>query len=331
MTEWRCKKCWKVASGKHAHCPFCGGRWDKVQEPSFVPQDQRGKSPRAPSRGRTPHRSWDGSWEWNQGRKASQSSRDRSPSAHQKPQQRRRGKKKKGKDSDIPVYAAPEMPSPWKPNQDMAKGTASTSSSTTVDAEMAKDLRAAYPNPALMPEEVKRIVERYDAQMVKWANNAMASTVDAMGKSRESLKKLHNARTKHRSSWLTHMKSLMGTLEKQVAAYESQQMEYDKRIVATKKDIQKQRRELQRLNAQVATEQKRTLPQSVTEEEDGQEDCVDVEEADLRSSVQELLARCLKRTDATIEIVSEDEEAMDTSTERTAKRQRSLEPAPSSK
>ena len=122
----------------------------------------------------------------------------------------------------------------------------------------------------------------------------------------------------------------MTTLEKQVAAYEKQQSEYDTRIVTTKNNIQRQRRELQRLNAQVAAEQKKNLP-NLNEEEEGQEACVDVEEADLRSSVQDLLARCLKRSDATLEIPSEDEDAMDPSAERTAKRQRSLEPLQPSK
>lgn len=115
----------------------------------------------------------------------------------------------------------------------------------------------------------------------------------------------------------------METLEKQVEAYESQQKDYDKRIANTKRETQGARRELQRFNAQAATDQKREV-QPIKEEEH-QEPVIDVEENDLRNQVQDLLGRCLKKTEAAIDLLSEEEEPMDESSERTAKRPRSFD------
>lgn len=105
----------------------------------------------------------------------------------------------------------------------------------------------------------------------------------------------------------------METLEKQVEAYESQQKDYDERIANTKRETQGARRELQRFNAQAATDQKREVQP------------IEEEERHLRNQVQDLLGRCLKKTEAAIDLLSEEEEPMDESSERTAKRLRSFD------
>ena len=216
------------------------------------------------------------------------------------------------------------MPAPWKSEQESDQGAESSATAAAISAEMVRDFREAYPNPAAMPAEVRRIVEKYDAQTGKNLTAAMLSTSTQIGESRDTLRKLQDARVKHRTSWLKHMKTLMETLGKQVEAYEKQQKDYDERIKNTRKAIQGARRELQRLNAQAATDQKKDI-QPPIEEDENQEQAIDVEESDLRTQVQDLLGKCLRKTEAAIDIPSEEEEAMDESTERLAKRPRSFD------
>ena len=318
MTEWRCSRCWKVASGKHNHCPQCGGRWDRVQDLTFTPQNRPTKSPKQD------RAVYAATWDW-QDQGAYAQHRGRSASVRSQPKPRRRPKKKKNASEEVPFYAAPSMPAPWKSDQETIKSTEKeTAAAANISAEMVRDFREAFPNPATMPPEVRRIVEKYDAQTGKNLTAAMLSTSTQIGDSRDTLRKLQDARIKHRSSWLQHMKSLMETLGKQVEAYEKQQKDYDERITTTRRAIQGARRELQRLNAQAATDQKKDIQPSI-EEDENQEQTIDLEEDDLRTQVQDLLSKCLRKTDVAIDIPSEEEEAMDDSAERLAKRPRSVD------
>jgi len=285
---------------------------------TFTPQNRQSKSPRQD------REVYASTWDWQDQGTASQN-RGRSASVKSQPKPRRRQKKKKPSTSEaVPFYSAPTMPAPWKSEQESDKGAESSATAAAISAEMVRDFREAYPNPAAMPAEVRRIVEKYDAQTGKNLTAAMLSTSTQIGESRDTLRKLQDARVKHRTSWLKHMKTLMETLGKQVEAYEKQQKDYDERIKNTRKAIQGARRELQRLNAQAATDQKKDI-QPPIEEDENQEQAIDVEEDDLRTQVQDLLGKCLRKTEAAIDIPSEEEEAMDESTERLAKRPRSLD------
>ena len=157
MAEWRCRRCWKVASGRHVHCPHCGGRWDRVQDLTFTPQERQSKSPRA---SRTVHAS---GWDW-QDEGGAASARGRSASAKSRTQPRRKQKKKNSASETVPYYATPAMHTPWKPEEEMVKEHDDASTMAAASAEMVREFREAYPNPATMPPDVRRIVEKYDAQ-----------------------------------------------------------------------------------------------------------------------------------------------------------------------
>ena len=193
-------------------------------------------------------------------------------------------------------------------------------------AEMVKELREAYPDEDEMPDGVRKMVEKYDPQSGRHLTSAMHKATKALGESRDNLKKFQDAQAKHRSRWLTHLKALMETLSKQVEAFEKQQKDYANKIRDMQRNIQTTRRDLQKLNAQAAADHTSEAPPSIAEDEANADQVVDVEEDSLRAQVQDLLSKCLKHSSPaeTVEIGSDGEE-MDTSTERSSKRQRSVE------
>ena len=59
------------------------------------------------------------------------------------------------------------------------------STMAAASAEMVREFREAYPNPATMPPDVRRIVEKYNAQTGKNLTAAMLQTSKAIGSSIE--------------------------------------------------------------------------------------------------------------------------------------------------
>eukprot|EP00435_Cladocopium_sp_Y103_P065547 s381_g27.t1 len=216
------------------------------------------------------------------------------------------------------------MPTPWKPDT-AHKDAAMTPNTAAVDAEaeMVRDLRDEYPDAAEMPAGVRKVLEKHEHQTGKQLTSSMLRTSRAVGKAREDLRKIQDAKAKHRSTWLQHLKSIVETLTKQIESFDAQQTDYVKRIRITKNNIQAQRRELQRLNAQAAADNRADLQANIGEDDTTNEAVVDVEEAALRSQVNELLNKCFKQTEAPIDILSEDDDHMEE--ERAGKRARSIE------
>lgn len=191
---------------------------------------------------------------------------------------------------------------------------------------MVKELREAYPDEDEMPEGVRKMVEKYDPQSGRHLTSAMHKATKALGKSRDNLKKFQDAQAKHRSRWLAHLKALMETLSKQVDAFEKQQKDYANKIRDMQRNIQTTRRDLQKLNAQAAADNQSEFP-PIAEDESHADQVVDVEEDSLRAQVQDLLNKCLKHSSPTEPVeIGSDGEDMDTSAERSSKRQRSAEP-----
>eukprot|EP00435_Cladocopium_sp_Y103_P013959 s985_g3.t1 len=317
--SWRCKWCWKVLSGKHAHCPHCGGRWDKVQDTSYRPRE---RSTSQKNRGRQPPR--EVQWQGEEDEPDEQESRGRSGSAKKR---RQRGKKK-NTDDGMPHYAAPTMPPPWKNTDTSTKSAPSMAEAEDMTAEeraeMIQALRAAYPRQEDMPAYAKKIVDKYDIQTTQQLTKAMHRTTDSIKKARQMLHKLQDAKVRHRKSWLKHLGALMETLEKQVESFDNQQKDYQERIQNSKKELQISRRSLQKLNSQAA---EAAIPEAVLEDEEPpvEPHQQDAEEAELRTKVNSLLRKCLKASAPreTVEIPS-DEEEMEMAP--TSKRPRSREP-----
>jgi hypothetical protein len=192
---------------------------------------------------------------------------------------------------------------------------------------MVKELREAYPDEDEMPEGVRKMMEKYDPQSGRQLTSAMHKATKALGKSRDNLKKFQEARTKHRSRWLVHLKALMETLSQQVDAFEKQQKDYTTKILDMQRSIQATRRDLQKLNVQAAADNKLEIPSTLAKDEHNMDQVVDVEEDSLRAQVQDLLNKCLKHSNPADAVgIHSDGEEMDTSTERSSKRQRSTEP-----
>ena len=302
MTEsWRCKKCWKVLSGKHVHCPHCGGKWTKVQDTTFVPPEQREQS-RTTTRGRPAHGRGERQthWNWDEAdyRSMSRSASNHSSKSAQPQRQgrgRRRNNRPRGNKQRDPPYSALALPPPWKADESLA-ADAATSSTTAVQAELVKELRDAFPDEDEMPEGVRKMMEKYDPQSGRQLTSAMHKATKALGKSRDNLKKFQEARTKHRSRWLVHLKALMETLSQQVDAFEKQQKDYTTKILDMQRSIQATRRDLQKLNVQAAADNKLEIPSTLAEDEHNMDQVVDVEEDSLRAQVQDLLNKCLKHS-----------------------------------
>lgn len=113
--SWRCRRCWKVLSGKHSHCPHYGGRWDRVQDVSFQPPERRGPDrPPSQGRGKSPHVR-NVQWNGNQNRQQSQAERGRSGSASGRKRKPRSKKTTEQRTTSIcSAYDASSMEPVWK-------------------------------------------------------------------------------------------------------------------------------------------------------------------------------------------------------------------------
>ena len=281
--SWRCRRCWKVLSGKHAHCPHCGGRWDRCQDTSFIPPERHGDPSQQTTRWRSPHGrnvQWKDPQQGCEQNRA-QTPRGRSGSASNR-KRRPRGKKKN--EEALPQYAAPAMPAPWKESEDTGKGAQHTKEeaimSVQKNAKMMQALKETDADKQEMPESIKKMVKEYDVKTTEQLTKEMHKASTSIGQSRKLLYQLQDTKIKHRKSWFKHLTTLMSTLEKQYEAFETQQKDYQDRIQKSRRDTRESCRTLQRLNVQAA---EATIPETVIEEDDTIEPPLqDAEEMELR-------------------------------------------------
>lgn len=175
-------------------------------------------------------------------------------------------------------------------------------------AEMMQALKTAYTDTAEMPDNIKKMVKKYDIKTTEQLTKEMHRTSTSIGQARKLLHQLQEAKTKHRKSWLQHLESLMTTLNKQYEAFEVQQKDYQERIQTSRKEIQTSRRTMQRLNSQAA---EAAIPeQFIEEDEQAEPPLQDSEEAELRFNVNKMLKKCLKSSAAKdlIELQSDEDD-----------------------
>ena len=323
--SWRCKKCYKIASWSHVHCPFCDGHWTKMADNKYVPQNRRARS-QTP---RQVHQTEDANWHNQQSSRRRNTSNRSSASSRQdaKPKGRRgRGRGKK-KDVDVLNYATPTLPPPWKPSSGPSKDTptaAEVAACTADKYEMAQALRDAYPDPKNRPENVRRALIKAEQNTSKHLTSALHRNTDVLDKTRSMLRQLQEAQHKHRQAWLRHLKQVMESFEKQMNAFDDQQADYQQRITNGRRTINVSRRELQRLNAQASTA---SVPETILDDDVDDEalPSFDQEEKELRSQVGEILQKCMKLAEPTeaVEIASDDD--MD-DVKHVPKRHRSQDP-----
>eukprot|EP00435_Cladocopium_sp_Y103_P007231 s2370_g2.t1 len=328
--SWRCRRCYKIASWNHIHCPWCGGHWNRVQDNTYVPQKRR---PRSRNPRQVHHQQdqedWDQNWEEGG---APRSSRSGSNKGKQRPRRRRQQNRIKSRESTVPTYSTPALPPPWKPDKTLpkdAKESAAIAAAQDNNAELAHALREAYPDPKEMPDYARKALEKAEVRTTQQINADMLKSTTSLGDSRSLLQKLNEAKTKHRNSWLKHLKLVMESLEKQMNAFDAQQEEYASRINDTQKRITILRRDVQRLNQHAAHASIPEIPLAEDHNVDTAE--LDSEEITLRSQVGDLLQKCLKASGRgeAIEIKSEEED--DEAMAPSSKRQRSIDPPHGSK
>ena len=293
-----------------------------MQDTSFIPPERNGSGQhqghgggqgqgqgRGQSRGKSPHAR---KVQERQDHPRAPTPRARSGSEGARKNRRHRGKKKGNE--DLPQYAAPTLPPPWTsssmntkdavPSSDVVEMTAEET------AEMMTALRTAYTDSQEMPDNVKKMVDKYEIKTTEQLRKEMHRTTDSISKARKLLHQLQDARSKYRKSWLSHLSNLMKTLEKQIEAFETQQKDYQERIQKSRREIQSSRRILQRLNSQAA---ETTIPEvTIDEEETAEPPLQDAEEAELRTQVTKILKKCCRASavkDA-IELSDEDDDLM---------------------
>ena len=317
--SWRCKKCYKIASWSHVHCPFCGGHWSKMADSNYTPQRRRARTPTA----RQVHQDRT-DWEWSReqnrstSRRRSTSNQSTNSNRQSRKNRGRRGRGRGNKNEEVPTYAKPTLPPPWMPNSGNSAAATLVTENTSTDTEnyeMAQALREAYPDPKNRPDNVRRVLDKADQHTTKHLTSALHRSTDALDKARSTLRQLQEAQHKHRQSWLRHLKQVMESLEKQMVAFDEQQQDYGQRITNGRRAINTSRREIQRLNTQASLA---SMPETVIEDDfDETLPEYDKEEKKLRSQVGELLTKCMEMTEERTPIeIESDDEAMDASRKR---------------
>ena len=144
----------------------------------------------------------------------------------------------------------------------------------------------------------------------------------ALGRARQQLQELQEAKAQHRAKWVQHLHASLEAWQHQTEGFDKQQVQYNTLIQQATIELHAARNSIQQLNAKAA--QDRNL-ESLLEEppaEHADTTTVDVEEKKLREKMQEVLAKAAKTAlPSTTEVVDLVETASPVS-----KRPRSTEP-----
>ena len=327
--SWRCRRCWKVLSGKHLTVHIAVGDGIVVKTQPFVP----------------PERKDDGQAQFNgmgepkhliramlSGEMAPdmQSTTPllpRSGSASG-PKRRQRGKKKKNNDN-LPHYDAPAVPPPWNAASTLTKEVPDQLCcfSGNVCRDAIRDgsspshcLCGSHQGDAGQCQEVGGQVRNQEH-----LRKDMHRTTDTISQARKLLHQLQDAQVKHRKSWLKHLTTLMTTLGKQVEAFETQQKDYKDRIQKSRREIQIFPQESSAF--EMCKPRKQRFPEVAIE--DGRADRTplqDAEEVELRSQDLQAVFSCYVPQGCHRDPVSQTTRTTWICLSKTLKRPRSREP-----
>eukprot|EP00435_Cladocopium_sp_Y103_P035078 s1574_g9.t1 len=199
------------------------------------------------------------------------------------------------------------------------------------DQEAVKLIKQAYPDPALMPQDSKEFIERVEKDTAKTVTKSLHSTTSAMDKAHKTLSEATEAKKAHRHRWATHVSEAIKVWESQLHNYRQQQAAFQEVISKARSDIETYRSTIQGLTARTSSPFPSTSPAPMVEVEDLTGDW-EAEEEKLQKEMQGVLRSCFEALGvqtATVQEIPEDQESMeaaDKSTEKAAKRPRSLEP-----
>ena len=275
-------------------------------------------------------------WEWNQWTDWSGSqSRTTSPRMRSQSQRARRGRKGKGKskgkstETDVPGGATsfPSLPSPFTPGGSYAVTTTAppwTSEKSmdqpSLNQELIQAVRKAFPDSAVLPQELKDILDKTENTEMKKITSDLHKSTAALGRARRQLQELQEAKSQHRAKWVQHLNASLDAWQKQTESFDKQQVQYNTLIQQATIELHSARNSIQQLNAKAA--QDRNL-ESLLEEaptESPEVALVDEEEKKLREKMQEIIGKAAKAA------VVPATEVVDVDASPVAKRQRSNEP-----
>ena len=317
---WRCGPCRRLVKSAISFCPNCGGHWTDIADEDYV-HGQARKS--QSSKG----------WEWNQWTDWNGAqSRTTSPRMRSQSQRARRGRKGKGKskgkstETDAPP-SFPSMPSPFTAGGSYAVTTTAppwTSEKSmdqpSLNQELIQAVRKAFPDSAVLPQELKEILDKTENTEMKKITSDLHKSTAALGRARRQLQELQEAKSQHRAKWVQHLNASWDAWQKQTESFDKQQVQYNTLIQQATIELHSARNSIQQPNAKAA--QDRNL-ESLLEEapaESPDAALVDEEEKKLREKMQEIIGKAAKAA------VLPATEVVEVDASPVAKRQRSNEP-----
>ena len=355
---WKCV-CGRINKKWHAECAVCYAPWTQGTRHPTQPKAQSKATYGWNSQG------WDdwGNWE-DHSRSSSRSASRRQfgaadqaygqsavssqmPAKAKGAAKGKKGKKGKGQakqeDQTSPFQAEAKNFAPWAamdtsaftPSSTLSPNPFAAASSSLVaqDQEWVDALRRAYPDPTLMPEETKLLVEKAEKDHGRKGIKNLHQATTYLGKVKDHLSEVSDHRRAHRALWMKHMAAGIQIWEQQLEEYRKHQAFLTEQASKARSEITATSRIIQQLSHTAGGTSAPPPPSiPVVDAEDNAEEAADKEEETMRNNLQAVLRNCAGSLgldiDAhkTIEIA---EDAEVTEGDKPLKRPRSLEPFPS--
>jgi len=257
----------------------------------------------------------------------------------------KKGKKGKGQskqsDQASPFQAETKSFAPWA-TMDTSAFTPSTTLSPNPFAaagssnllaqnqEWVDALRRAYPDPSLMPEETRILVEKAEKDYGRKGIKNLHQASTYLGKVKDHLSEDTDHRRAHRALWMKHMAAGVQIWEQQLEDYRKHQAFLTEQAGKARSEITATSRIIQQLSHAAGGASAPATPPAVptVETEDQPEETADKEEEAMRQSLQAVLRNCASSLGLDIEPQKVEEIPDDSSPtgDKPPKRQRSLEP-----
>ncbi|CAL1163980.1 unnamed protein product, partial [Cladocopium goreaui] len=235
------------------------------------------------------------------------------PSSSQMPTKAKgnsKGKKgKQGKsqskqnDQMSPFQAEPKSFAPWTtldtsaftPSTTLSPNPFAAASSSLVaqDQEWVEALKRAYPDPALMPEETKLLVEKAEKTHGRKGIKNLHQATTYLGKVKDHLSEVSDHRRAHRALWMKHMAAGIQIWEQQLDEFRKHQAFLTEQASKARQEITATSRIIQQLSHTAGgTSAPPPLTVVTAEVEEHTEDAADKEEETLRTNLQAVLRNC---------------------------------------
>ena len=137
---------------------------------------------------------------------------------------------------------------PWEVKEQRPKN--SETAVSMINAEWLEEIRQSYPDPAQMPERVKKLVMKHEASSSKTIAERMTATSGTLETMENKLKSLKFSKVQHRKAWLKNLKEILETWQTNVKKYQEQQEEFSALISAAATEIEETRAAWEALSKQ---------------------------------------------------------------------------------